>query len=126
MRATAISVIFILSTTGFSNAASFTCMFGTEIGSPNGNSCTVETTTNWANETTKCRQDYSDTLFGECLGLQPGGTDQLLCYFATPVTPPMDPRIRNLSEQPSVRAVAIELTGTFPPSKAPMVFHYKN
>ena len=125
MRMAALSVLAILAANGFANASPFTCTFGAE-SSPNDFSCAVETTTDWTKETIKCRKDFSDTLFGECFGRQPGGVDQLVCYYAAPVNPPLDPRGDDLIDKPSVRAVTIQWTGTFPPSAAPMLFYYKD
>jgi hypothetical protein len=125
MRTIALSIFITLAAKGFSSAAPFTCQFNTKTDSPNGFSCKVETTTDWTKETTKCRQDYSDTLFGQCDGLQPGGVDQLICYFANPANPP-NLNTKDLINQPGVYATVIEWTGTLPPSAAPMVFEYKD
>lgn len=125
MRTIALSIFIILTAIGFSNAAPFTCTFNTKADSPDDFSCKVETTTDWTKEATKCRQDYSDILFGQCDGRQPGGADQLICYFANPASPP-NLNGKNLIDQPGVYATVIEWTGTFPPSAAPIVFDYKD
>ena len=126
MRATALALVILLTPNGISFAAPFTCDFDSpSASSQNAFSCKVETTTDPTKEVTKCRKDYSATLFGQCDGVQPGGVDQLVCFFANPATPP-NPSAKYLIEQPGVYVVAREWTGTIPPSSASIVVEYKD
>ncbi len=123
MRGISLTALLILSAQGFCNAATFDCEFSPKTGSQNNFSCKVDTSVDWHNEQTKCRQDYSSTLFGQCDGRSPGGTNQLICYFASPTSPPnLD--ANSIIGQAGVYSVGVEWIG-FPPSTASIVLENK-
>jgi hypothetical protein len=85
MRPIPLAVFLILVTGGFSYAATFECQFAPGQGS--GASCAVDTKAD-LNTASKCLQNYSATLFAQCVGRQTGSGDQLLCFFGNPANPP--------------------------------------
>jgi hypothetical protein len=110
MRMTSWSILLLLAVGGSANAASFQCEFSEfspQTGTKNDSSCAVDTTADLTAEAGKCRQNFPNMLFGECDGRSPGGTNQLICYFASQMNPP-NLNITSVIDQAGVYAVAIE------------------
>lgn len=125
MRGTSLTVLLTLAVQECCNAAPIYCNFTPQAGSQSEFSCILDTTADWKDDQKKCRQDYSGTLFAQCSVRSPdGGTKQLICYFANPISPP-NLNAGSVINQTGVYAVAIEWISS-PSAIDSLVFDYKD